>query len=288
MARPSIRRPSRAGRAALAGLWLWLAAAVPVLADASGFLPPVPPTLPGDPLAFNNPGDKVLLIYLPGSDQEFFEDRCTPRRPESAWGVPPIIAELAGQRVAGRQIAIYGFCTPTLQGDYDARHRRGTPKVVYRSRDLAALLKAFRERGLNPEQTFLIGHSAGAWTSLLVARENPGSQQGVIAFAPAFAGTRADRTAGWDELRDSQIAYLSEAGRLDALVYGFEDDPFNRPQDLEFLIAIPGVVFRALPSDSIARRSCTGAEPHHLLRHGCFEAEQGRILSYIRDRLQSR
>ena len=34
-----------------------------------------------------------------------------------------------------------------------------------------------------------------------------------IAFAPAFAGMRADRTAGWDELRASQVAYLSKADR---------------------------------------------------------------------------
>ena len=103
-----------------------------------------------------------------------------------------------------------------------------------------------------------------------------------IAFAPAFAGPRSGRSPGWEALRDEQITWISKATRLDALVYAFEGDRFNRPRDLLFLRQIEGVEFHALPSDKIGGIDCEGTASHYLVRHDCFgTTEQARIADYI-------
>jgi len=251
-------------------------------AGESQFLPPRPATEAGDPIAVLEPQAKLLIIYLPGSGKEFKQDRCLPMQPDSYWGVAPVIASLAGRRIAGQELLVFAFCGPTRRGGYDEETRSGHPKVTGRAADLAVLLKQFDQRGIEPRQIFLAGHSAGAWAALLTARQNQQMLNATIAFAPAFAGPRSGRSPGWRALRGKQAAGLSQATRLDALVYAFRGDRFNRPRDLAFLWQIEGVEFHAMPSDEIGGIDCAGTTPHHVVRHDCFAAaEQARIVDYI-------
>ena len=112
-----------------------------------------------------------------------------------------------------------------------------------------------------------MGHSAGAWASLLVAREGPGWFNAVVAFGPAFAGLRATR--------------------IDALIFAFEGDPYEPPEDLAFLRRIPRVELVVLSGTRIDDVSCGSRSAHLTERKPCFHATQGaRIRDYIERRLR--
>jgi hypothetical protein len=61
---------------------------------------------------------------------------------------------------------------------------------------------------------------------------------GVIAYAPAFAGRRDESNIypWWRKtVRPKQIKEILSAPEMDALVFAYENDAYNRPQDLQFL-----------------------------------------------------
>lgn len=249
--------------------------------------------VPGEPskddaIRLAVPAETVVLIYNHGSEQEFIPDPCEPAGGDaSEWSVPSVLSNLSGTRVAGKVIAVYGYCTPSRVGEYLHAERSGEPKVAKRAREIAMLADRFAALGVPRRQIFLAGHSAGAWASLLVARDHPRSFNAVIGFAPAFAGRRATRPPGWEWLRGTQVLYLGAATGIDALVFAFEGDPYEPPEDLAFLRGIPGVELVVLSGTRIDGVSCGGRGPHLTDRKPCFHAKQGaRIRDYIERRLQ--
>ena len=249
--------------------------------------------VPGEPskddaLRLVAPAETVVVIYNHGSDQEFVPDPCDPAGGDSSeWSVPSVLSNLSGTRVAGKVIAMYGYCTPSRVGEYRHAERSGEPKVAKRAREIATLVDRFVALGVPRRQIFLAGHSAGAWASLLAAREHPRSFNAVIGFGPAFAGRRATRPPGWEWLRGTQVLHLRAAPRIDALVFAFEGDPYEPPADLAFLRGIPGVELVVLSETRIDGVSCGGGSPHLTDRKPCFHATQGaRIRDYIERRLQ--
>lgn len=250
--------------------------------------------VPGEPskddaIRLAAPAETVVLIYNHGSEQEFIPDPCEPAAGNaSEWSVPSVLSDLSGSRIAGKVIAVYGYCTPSRVGEYRHAERSGEPKVVKRARDIGLLADRFAALGVPRHQIFLAGHSAGAWASLLAARERPRSVNAVIAFGPAFAGRRATRPPGWEWLRGTQILYLSAATRIDALVFAFEGDPYEPPEDLGFLRAVPGVELAVLSGARIDGVPCGERSPHLTERKPCFHATQGaRIRDYIERRLEA-
>ncbi len=250
--------------------------------------------VPGEPskddaIRLAVPAETVVVIYNQGSEQEFIPDPCEPAGGDSSeWSVPSVLSNLSGTRVAGKVIAVYGYCTPSRVGEYRHAERSGEPKVLKRAREIAVLADRFAALGVPRLQIFLAGHSAGVWASLLAARERPGSFNAVIGFGPAFAGRRATRPPGWEWLRGTQVLHLSAATRIDALVFAFEGDPYEPPEDLAFLRRIPGVEFVVLSGIQIDGVSCGGRSPHLTERKPCFQVTQGaRIRDYIERRLQA-
>jgi predicted esterase len=248
--------------------------------------------VPGEPsrddaIRLAAPAETVVLIYNHGSEQEFIRDPCEPARGDSSeWSVPSVLSNLSGTRVAGKVIVVYGYCTPSRVGEYLHAERSGEPKVVKRAREIAILADRFAALGVPRRQIFLAGHSAGAWASLLVAREGPGWFNAVVGFGPAFAGRRASRPPGWQWLRGTQVLHLSAATRIDALIFAFEGDPYEPPEDLAFLRRIPGVELVVLSGTQIDGVSCGSRSPHLTDRKPCFHATQGaRIRDYIERRL---
>ena len=249
--------------------------------------------VPGEPskedaVRLAAPAETVVLIYNHGSGQEFIPDPCEPAGGDaSEWAVPSVLSNLSGTRVAGKVIAVYGYCTPSRVGEYRHAERSGEPKVVKRAREIAMLADRFAALGVPRRQIFLAGHSAGAWASLLVARQGPGRFNALIAFGPAFAGRRETRPPGWEWLRGTQVLNLSAATRIDALIFAFEGDPYEPPEDVAFLRQIPGVELVVLSGTRIDGVSCGGRSPHLTDRKPCFHTTQGsRIRDYIERRLQ--
>jgi len=92
--------------------------------------------------------------------------------------------------------------------------------------------------GVKPENIFLTGYSAGGWTSLMMMDQVGKKFNSAIVFAPAFAGPRSEikKYPRWRKIeRPRQVKEMIKAKIIKALIFAYEDDAFNRPQELNFL-----------------------------------------------------
>jgi len=111
-------------------------------------------------------------------------------------------------------------------------------QVYLRKVEINYAIDSFLARGIKPKHLFLAGHSNGGWTSLMMMRDVNKRFNGVIAYAPEFAGRRDETiiVPWWRKLvRPRQIKDMLSAPTMDALVFAYENDAYNRPQDLQFL-----------------------------------------------------
>ncbi len=240
---------------------------------------------PIDPLAAiiaPSPEAHILIIFSHGSTEEFWADPCFP----GGTTTPDIIKGLHGELIKGRSIIVYELCTNDKVGSYVHQSRLGEPKVVKRSKGIHKSVRHFMSLGMPAQQIFLVGFSAGGWASLLTMEQRGVAVGGAIVMAPAFAGKREGRAEGWQLLHEQQVELLSSSLELNALVYSFENDPYNTPEDLQFLGKIAGVTLLNLSDTEIDGVSCTQPLSHQTPFKSCFEKTQrGRILGYISSRV---
>jgi Serine aminopeptidase, S33 len=248
----------------------------------SQFIPaPLPGTLPHS-LAYPHPEHRVLLIYNHGSRAGYLPDHCVP----NGWTTPNVVKALSGQKVGGLDIVVYGLCTNVPATTLWPLIPVGDIKVLKRVRNIERVVRTFLDSGVPPAHLFLVGHSAGGWASLLVARRQQVPMNAVIAFAPAFAGRKARRSAAWQALQAQHVTWLLAAAQLHALVFAFDNDAYNPPEDLLFLQAIPGVRFLRLSEQAIAGIQCQRPNGHSTVFRECFaQTQQEFILAYIAERV---
>ncbi len=252
-------------------------------ATHSQFVPHPPQGGQENAIVFPNPERHILLIFNHGSEQELRRDHCFP----NSWTTPDVVKELGGRTVNGLKVVVYAYCTPAKLGAYNHVFRIGEPKVVKRAENVEQLVRRFQREGVPAHQIFLVGHSAGGWASLLVARRANVEFNAVIAFAPAFAGKKHSRPLGWQALREKQVDYLLEARRLPALVFAFDEDVFNAPEDLAFLDNVPGVQLISLNNAEISGIPCSCSNAHRTAFKACFsKTQQDVIVDFIKARLE--
>jgi pimeloyl-ACP methyl ester carboxylesterase len=199
---------------------------------------------------------------------------------------PEVVKALSGRTVGGLDIVVYGFCTNVSPDPVGQPIPVADIKVMRRVQKIEELVRTFLDSGVPPAHIFLVGQSAGGWASLLVARRQQVPINAVIAFAPAFAGRKARRTEDWQAIHEQHVAYLSAADQLHALVFAFDRDAYNTPEDLAFLQVIPGVHFLHLSEQAIAGIPCQRPNGHRTVCRDCFlQTQQEAILSYIEMRL---
>jgi dienelactone hydrolase len=219
------------------------------------------------PLA-GDPANAVVLIFNHGTDRPQVRHVCNERR-----DVPAVVREIA----EARQWTLYALCSDAIDGDEAGSY---THK---RADEILSAVAAYRARGVPAARIFLFGQSAGGWSSLLAARRDHGGFNAVVAFAPAFAGPRheAARHPWWrGRLAPEQIAHLREAPRIEALIFAFSDDAYDRPEELAPLEAIPGVRI-------VAFDACNHG--HATAFSDCFrEGARTEIEHYIEERLAAR
>jgi pimeloyl-ACP methyl ester carboxylesterase len=252
------------------------------------FVPTTPPGLAADGLSIPNAADVILVVFLHGSEAEQRRDHCAPKvSPEGT--VPPVIASLSGEVAESRPILVFAPCTKVRHG------RRGSPeelKVSQRWSELEALLEQTRKCGYRPENTFLAGHSAGAWISFLVLAQHPGLVKGVIGFAPAFAGLNSGKDESnpfWPAVRKSHVGLIQSAASLPSLIFSFQDDEFE-PQAA--LREVFGNVrdARLVEMDPMPAKMWKGAteEKFHCgAYNAAFLQQKDLILQFIKDRLKT-
>jgi hypothetical protein len=282
--KPSIRLIAIGGSAFAAlmiAIALILYPTVPPLGAGSRFMVHQPDGVtPGHPFAFRDPDRYALIIYVNGSTAESKPDPCNTSRP--GLNIPKTATDLVGQRIGGYEILLYAFCTPTKIGGFNQPESDGIPKVIRRADELQALLAYIARTGFPPERTFVMGQSAGGWAGLLVQRRGQTPVAGLVAFAPAFAGHTGRRKDVWQQERDRQAAYIAQAPRLNALVYGFEQDRFEPPQEMAWLRTVPGVTYVTLSGRSLNGMDCDNKFPHVTVFKDCFRYfQRRRILDYL-------
>ena len=218
-------------------------------------------------LRFPDAEKATVLIYSHGTDRPWNYDDC--ERP--GYRPPPVLTGLDGG-----DIHVVRHCSLAVE---EATRADAGNQVYRKAAELTRLAAGFAAVGVRPDRIFLTGNSNGGWSSLMAYTRAPDRFGGVVAFAPAFAGRRAERwVLPWwgNEVRPRQVRELSEAARLRALVFAYPGDPFNRPKDLSFLA-------EAHPSSiRLISYSCGLPNPHGTYRKDCREAEtRAEILKFI-------
>ena len=178
-------------------------------------------------LRFTSPSaEQRVIIYNHGISRPQQKERCY-----LSYNKPP--ASLTA--LIDDKTMIYNLCSTSTESPAITSAGK---QVYLRKIEIDFAIDAFLARGIDPKHIFLAGHSNGAWTSLMMMREVNKRFNGVIGFAPAFAGKRKEVTiAPWwrKSVRPKQIKDMLGASRMDALIFAYDNDAYNRPQDLEFL-----------------------------------------------------
>lgn len=213
------------------------------------------------PDAIDRPGSAVVVIYNHGTERPQRREDCDAFHNS----VPPSLRRLRMAR-----LHVYRLCSETLED-----RARPTGNYIYQRVDeIAEAIARLNALGVAAERIFVAGHSAGGWSSLMAAIEHGDSFNGAIAFAPSFAGPRdeTDVYPRWRrEARPRQIAHMKTAERMEALVFAYGDDRFNRPQELRFLTETWPESVRLVGYDCNGRghlthlRDCREAATRHMI-----------------------
>lgn len=231
---------------------------------------------------------RVLVIFLHGSEDEFQTEVFQPGLVVGQTTTPLVIGNLHRTTAKGKPIVVFShqsFVEPIpglSEGDVISGPET---KAVRRFTELGGLLEYFEHIGYRKENIFISGHSAGAWVALWLISLYPNRCAGVIGFAPAFSGQH-DRHETWEALRGSSINDILAAKEIPSLVYTFNGDEFEQPDEIK----------RIFRKGSVVKQRCDrvsmfpGFEPmfHCGAYHPDFERrEKSRILSFISNRLSS-
>ena len=165
----------------------------------------------------------------------------------------------------------------------DSEYREGS-YIYKRVKQLKKLLTEINEIGVHPNNIFITGFSAGGWTALHMFRENEKLFNSAIVFAPAFAGPRYEKGKypKWRKVvRPAHIKKITKAKVIDALVFAYEDDDYNRPEELKFLTEI-------YPKNvNLVGYNCNNGHLTHI--NDCKSSEtETIILKYIKQQIKAK
>ncbi len=209
----------------------------------------------------------VWLIFNHGTARPQRRHQCSEER-----DVPAVVRDVAG----ANNWSVQYLCSAATDDGVDGSY------TYKRADEILAAVAALHARGVPAQRIFLLGHSAGGWSSLMAARKDASGFNAIVAFAPAFAGPRYEEAQfpKWRrQLAPQQTAYLRQATRIDALIFAYSDDDFDRPGELAPLESIPGV--RILAFDACHRG-------HGTTYSDCFrEGARAEIEDYIKSRLKA-
>lgn len=234
-------------------------------------------------LSIANPKSKAVVLFLHGSVVEKLDDTCDPSGETPGFSVPEVVRGLAGTQVSGLEVVVFAPC-------HGRATQLGEPlKIDQRVDAIEQTLQELARTGVDPSHIFLIGQSAGGWAALLHQKRHPGSVNAIIAFAPAFAGKKRWRPDDWQQRHEKQSAEIMSAKRISALVFAFENDVYNTPEDLAFLSQIQGTTLLRLPEKTISGVVCEipfFSSSHSQAYRECFTSTQSDVLlNFLRQHL---
>lgn len=246
------------------------------ISSCSSFGSNTPATIKKDisKVAFTVPTkEQIIIIYNHGTSRPQEQERCG-----MFYNKPP--ASLRGVR--DYRTLIYSLCSTSTESPVPSAAGK---QVYLRKQEISHAINSFLDRGIHPKNLFLAGHSNGGWTSLMMMKNVNERFNGAIAFAPAFAGKRSEISFApwWREVaRPKQIKDMLSASQMDALVFAYPNDEYNRPEDLLFLK-------KHYPSSvTFVVDDCNFSPAHQSYRYDCHvKKTQDRIKQFIESQLAS-
>ena len=138
------------------------------------------------------PKDKIIIIYNHGSDGNDVKLKdCFWIRELRNW------AQLAGDKINGKEIMVYIHCQGQLEGDLGAKLGKmgmwmkkwkgpypGTSKMDRRVEGNLEVVKKFTNLGVPKKQIFMSGHSCGGWATLRLTAKYMNEVGGGISLMP--------------------------------------------------------------------------------------------------------
>lgn len=231
---------------------------------------------------FTSPTDSQrVIIYNHGISRPQHTEPC-----HLSYNQPP--ASLLA--LEDRQTLVYPLCSTATESPAISSAGK---QVYLRRMEINYAIDAFLARGIKPQNLFLAGHSNGGWTSLMMMQDINSRFNGVIAYAPAFAGKRSEVIIApwWRKIvRPNQILNMLLAPKMDALVFAYENDAFNRPQELQFLEDnYPlSTVFGRTTGVDLVSYDCGIRNPHLTFRYDCRQKDTiRRIRNFINDQVEN-
>ena len=192
-------------------------------------------------ITLSDPQSAKVIIWLHGQQNPRKKEQCSKQG-----NLPPKSILTLDE---DENTFVYYHCTAVIdpkeedanQPDDGIHYSWGFKNGSYtlaRRDELAELLDQFIGLGVSPSHITLAGHSAGGWTALLAAASYPEKFNAVIAFAPAFAGIRSEEKLypWWRKIiRPEQVKMITQPNDIQKLIFAYEDDAYNRPQELAFI-----------------------------------------------------
>lgn len=215
--------------------------------------------------------DTIVVIYNHGTRNPRKKERC-----QSSYNqVPQALEALANDR-----LIIYYLCSSATEGS--ARDQAGN-QVYARMYEIEQAMDKLIQQGIAPEHLFLAGHSKGAWASLMLMSQVNRKFNAAILFAPALANRRSAEHYPWwrGEVRTRQIRQMLQAQNIKALIFAYDDDEYNRPEDLQFLVD------HDPDSVKIVSYRCDYQYTHNTHLHDCrHEETKTMIFQYIHSQIR--
>ena len=157
-------------------------------------------------------------------------------------------------------------------------------EVSTKKKVLKLKVEDFNDKGF--QNIVLAGHSAGAWSSLVLKSEFPNQINGVIAFSPARSGKFAKKKnphRGWINWRNYKMSLIKVDKLSKVLVYAHEKDPYENTKTLSFLSDAKTVKFIDL-SDTKCKKNTVLGGYHGIHLTKCFaesDPKRNEIIKYL-------
>ena len=284
----------------------------------SGFLKK-PISTKVDKLEFTEPKNKIIIIFNHGqsSNDSKKKNKCT-------WiGNVRNMASLIGEKVKGKEIMVYNFCTNHLEGDqmqekYHLWHKKyvgpykGKHKLEKRVDANIKLIEQLVSMGVPKKQIIVTGHSCGGLMTLMLFSKHPNAAGGGISFNQACFGKISKKykaakvgpeaalesfkkkKPGPSVVRQSQIDEIKSSKNLPLLAFTHPKDSYEGLLS-DWLDEIPGLERIIISEDyTIKGQKCflefaNGKEPvkdgHRMDHATCFQYYNPKILDYISSRI---
>ena len=168
--------------------------------------------------------NSTVIIYLHGTKNPALREDCQYRNNR----VPETLQSAASLP----DTQVFFLCSTATDGNLEGSY------IAKRGAEVNAVLTKLIDAGVAPERIFLAGHSAGAWVGLMLFAEHADRFNALIGYAPECCGRRdleSDYPRWRTKIRPQQIEQMLMADSIDALLFAYEDDIYNRPAELGFL-----------------------------------------------------